>query len=319
LIRIIKRNEGALILIAPILLLVGSILLVWLHTPIRYDSSHSFLQILFGEVGASNYPKISLIVSALLAIVTSVLTNRLIQNLGMLGKLSNIPLLVMSLLFFVMPLSLNQPIFWICILMQLVFINQCVSIIASQNINQSIFNSAFVLGLMILLEPYFIALFSVIFGALVISAAFTARRIGLTLIAFFLPMYFLGSLVYLFAPSRLYLFFQTYTLKFDLKFNSDYLVHWILPLLLVISILHLNQKINRSSTLRDKRKWQLEIMLFATSGLALFLGNADYFISISILGSTIIISRILASASCFWIADLILGTLISLVVINLWY
>lgn len=301
----------------PILLLVGSIVVLFLGFDHPISLQNPFIQPINGGWIGANLSKINLIFASILAVVASILANRLIQSLALLDKLSNMPLLVMTLLFFVIPTSVNGILLWLCILLQLAFVKYCFTVISGQSINQALFNAAFISGLSLLLQPYFIVMYPAIIIALLISASFTLRRFGLTIIGFVLPTYLFACILYLFAPENLSLFRQIFIFHLDFDLNTEYFIHIFLLLLILISILFLNKKINASSTLREKRKWQFEIVLFATSSLALFLGDADYFVAVSTLGSTIIISRLLAAAKKNWVSDLILLGLIVLIVINL--
>ncbi|MEZ4721456.1 MAG: hypothetical protein R2813_06210 [Flavobacteriales bacterium] len=254
------------------------------------------------------------ILSSITAMLVFFFVNRIIQSLGLMSKLSNIPMLVMGLFYFLIPTGINSPVLWLILWLTVLFMRQCVAIISEDRSNVTIVNAAFICGVATLVYPFAAAGGFVLLAVVLLSGAADLRALMLTLVGFSLPLYIVWAIQYIFWPDTLRFWdvpFESYS-----WFSNQAIVSLGLFTLVVVSSVANNARILAVVTLRERRKWQLQLIMFAVATLAGLIGGISVFIVLGFIPAAIILSRTFASYPGKWFPETIFIALVFLVVIT---
>lgn len=315
--RLLRNNDSVTLLLAPVLLIAGAVLQA-VFAP-RASLELSLFPLLDSIVGLeflNRLPALNALLSVVLAMATLILFNRMIQQQGLLGRLSNLPVMVAVLLYFMLPAAYNSAVLWLCLLALVFFISGCIDIVSGGNTEAQVFNTALVSGLLGLICPVFLVSWFIIIQAVVYAGALSVRRLLVALVGLALPFYFAAALMYLFNTSSLDLF-----ALFDLgaieaaRSTNDLIVILGFAVVVIAALLISNLTLFSSSTIREKRKWNLIGTLFILMVAVSFVVDISLIPAVSFLPAVIILSNVLAVHANKWITEPLFFILLSLAVL----
>lgn len=313
----IKRNEGLLVIAAPVILVFGTVALALLSSQQQsVDFSHSLVGAFFGAIHWAHSPYINWIATPIIATGLMVMMNRIIAEQGILERLTNLPLFVFAVLFFLVPIPFQNVIFWLSSLLLLSALSQVFDIVNEKNVDFATFNGAFILGLATILNMGFVVFVLAIFLALFIANQQTLRRLFLILIGFLTPLYLLLGMYYLTSTAGISVIMNQINVNPGLQGFSwtQFLILYLILSNVVIMIFR-----SKSITMKQKRLDRFTALLLLISVCSLFVLPADYFEGVILIPLTIAASNALTGARNNLSARIQLYSIMIVVAINLIY
>lgn len=256
-------------------------------------------------------------ISVLVAVATFFLVNRSVQHWGLLGRLSNVPLFIAVVCFFTMPSTLNSAFLWICTALMVQLVGQLMRMLNGIKTNSSAFGASAMVGLLLLFYPAFLTLYLAVLSALLMAGEFNLRRWLITVIGLLLPSYFLFSVLYL-LEIEMSVDVQVFLPSWQkIQLYSE---HWwtvLYALFIAGCAMLVSAGQMGSSTLREKRKWQLVVLLFVLGFAAAFFAGPDLIMAVSFVPAVIIAARLFANHPTRWLVETLFVVLLGFVAINL--
>ena len=283
------KNDRLIILISPLILLAGVVVkLVNGLEPLHADSIFylSFIQ---------SWPTwLNYILGAVFALIAGFIANQTIQNLGVLGRISNLPNLLVVLLFFILPDRGNFFYLWVIFFLQLAVLRWVEQIPDEQKkIQLFVFNASLVIGIMLLLQSWSVLYFVLVFQSLAAVGMVTLRRLIIGVLGLVLPFYFYASFQYITSGLLKVPSFDIMLTGLLFPFDWQSLLALVFVAFLLLMALSSLFATSGSSTLRVRRRWMIVVSyLFITAFIVLNSGFIDMAIFI-ILPSAIVFSRVL--------------------------
>lgn len=311
-----QKNDGVLVVLAPAIVIVVSILS--LVFGVGGNPDYTTVPLLNAWLTLENmliWPWLNAMLSVLFAIASMLMLNRAIQGFALIGKLTNIPMLLVSLLFFAIPASHNHMFLWIEALLLIRVIFYCMNILDERHMNTSIFNASLIVGIMGSIMPVFFPVLVTVLGLVILIGKMNLRRILLLILGVSLPIYLLSMTAYLVSPEFTLGSLQGIMVnEIPLQFSIHSLVYlsWVLVGLVVALVF------SRSNTLREKNKWRFEILLLLGAGGAVFMGSVPTLIATTVVPAIIIVARAMALSKRVFLTRILFYCLLGLDVINLW-
>ena len=313
----LKKNDGLLVIIAPVLLVLSSIF-NGMANPSLFILNTGFSAIgeLFGLDTLIANRLVQGIITVVVALVAMIFVNRVIANNSLLGQLSNMPLIVCAILFGIIPAEFQNVLFWVTMLLYVQFITTLLSCLLEHKVFNSVFNAGFILGMLVLIYPMYILLFIPLIGVLIINSTINLRLTIIATLGVSTPIYICVALLYILAPSKLAEFVSQIYLNFSLEFVAGGIEKYILAIVVLLSVVveGLN---SRFMTMREKRIWRFEMILLFSSFLVLFTEYSVGIMALALVPSIIILSRALINSKNNRISQLLFITLILSVAINI--
>ena len=283
------KNDRLIILISPLILLAGVVVkLVNGLEPLHADS------IFYSEFIQSWPSWLNYILGAVFALIAGFIANQTIQNLGVLGRISNLPNLLMVLLFFILPDRANFFYLWVIFFLQLAVLRWVEQIPDEQKkIQLFVFNASLVIGIILLLQSWSILYFVLVFQSLAAVGMVTLRRLIIGVLGLVLPFYFYASFQYITSGLVKVPSFDITLIGLLFPFDWQSLLALVFVAFLLLMALSSLFATSGSSTLRVKRRWMIVVVyLFITAFIVLNSGFIDMAIFM-ILPSAIVFSRVL--------------------------
>lgn len=312
----LQKNDGVLVVLAPAFVIVVSIVSLVFGVGGEPDYSTVPLLNMWLNLGSVlSWPWLNVTLSILFAIACMLLLNRAIQGFALIGKLTNIPMLLVALLFFAIPESYNHVFFWIEALLLIRVIFYCMNILDEKHMNTSIFNASFLVGIMGSLMPIFLPVLATVFGLIILTGKMNIRRFLLLIVGVTLPIYLLGIVAFLLAPEfswRSIEVISSKTILLQHSINAMVYLGWAI-IGLIVAVVY-----SRSNTLREKNKWRFEILLLIGTGGAFFIGGIPSLVAATVVPLVIVVARAMALSKRVWLTRFLFYCLLALDVINLW-
>ena len=311
----LRRNDGYLVVISPIIVIVGATILAVFSDSLftQFHDSSAIHTIV--DIELRSYTKIlNGSISVVLSIATMLYLNRLVSEESLIVKLSNLPLLAFSISFFLIPLSFQNVTFWSSVLLFVLFISQCLNCLNGRRLANSIFNAAFILGFLTLFSNgYAIHLVSIVL-ALVIEGQFNVKRLMLLIIGFITPVYFILAILYIFWPEHLGLISSQLSMNFST-------ITWTIPVVSLVFLVFLNitfvQLQAKSLNVREKKMLRFEILFAFVSLLSIFLLPVGLFAGLTLVPLVVLNARAMTNAKSIWVTRLLFYSQVIVAAINI--
>ncbi len=242
------------------------------------------------------------ILAALSALGVAIFLNRLVQSESLLGGISNMPFFVISLLFFILPLEYNHPIFWIGCMFQILLIRQTLNIFSGEKISYEIFNQGLTIGGLGIFNPSFLAYYLISVRAMVLSARFDLKKALVVLVAMMIPLYFLNGFLYIIEEDLLFFSFSAIA---DWGFDDTFEFTKAVLLLIVMGIAFFQSRAQLSkATMREKRRWSLISLSILIGAFSILSFNYGYWLFTICVPVSIALARAILFIKNKWLAEL---------------
>ena len=306
--RFLKNNDGVLLLLGMILLVVVSFgRVIFLGVPAfesRYLLGMSSLEawqrwLIF----ALNFP---------IAAFLLVLFNRMVQQYGLLTRLSNLPFFLSILAFFTIQDELNQPFIWFSLACLMWFYTNNFEFMSTNGPKTTSFWSGFSIGLGSWLYPAIILSLPTYIQAGFSSGMLSMRRFIIHLVGVLLPSYFIILLYYLIADD--WILPNWFRIDFKLSISNWGFWQWALVVFIqVITVVSTGFTL-KGTNLREKRRFYLLAVSSILSLLAGVFISFDVFVIMSLLPFSIVFSRWIQAVARNWVGDLVLLTYLMIII-----
>lgn len=313
----LKKNDGLLVIVGPALLILLSVVLGVV------DESHYSMRLQFSALGhliGIDQFEINRFIqgflSGLIGLASMILINRIIANNGLLGRLSNLPLVVYALLFSIVPAEFQNPVFWISIVLVIQFVSTLVRCLLEQKLGASVFNAGFILGFLVLLSPMYVVFFLPLLAVLIINSAITLRLIIIAILGVITPVYLCYGMTYILFPGKLGSL--TNHICLDVAYSMPLIGLEDLLLIALVFTAGLIESVNsRFNTMREKRLWRFEMILWVSTLCVGFTNLGGALTAIAIVPSAIILSRAMVNSKNNRVSQFLYFTLLAVVAINI--
>ncbi|GAB5539445.1 MAG: hypothetical protein Salg2KO_15480 [Salibacteraceae bacterium] len=254
--------------------------------------------------------------NVILLSATIVYANRVIQAAGLIGRISNLPMLVLALLFGIIPISVNTPSTWLAALLTVGLIYWSYQVLNGKSTLVSVFSAALISGVISLLDSAYC-----VFFVIPLLTSLSANQLGLrcffiAIIGFFLPWYFTLSLAYLFVPNRMWVIFSDPGWNYAYFSTVSGFKLLTVSVLAIFTVVAINTSA-RSTTLAERQRWQLILGVMAVGLLTFFIGGAQIVFAAILIPITLIFSKYFLSSAGKWMQNGVFITLAILMLIHL--
>jgi hypothetical protein len=281
----LRSIDTSLVLITPILALI------WLAALLLkvFDISNSLIQEEPRWFGIT----IDISLAVLITVFAALAANRVVQSSVLLGRISNFPLFFMVFLAFIIPPHYVRFEMALLLLLQVALLRYLIAIPEGQKPSQLTFNAGGIIGMMLLIEPWSALLSITVIQAMLSSGLVNLKRILIHMLGLLTPVYFLASAYFLmdkdvWLPNFI---IDTYPISaFNFTILSAIRLAVVLLLFGFVSYSYL--QVQTSSTLREKRKWQLVISLSVVSFFVLIFNDFGHGIIFMLLPGALVLSKI---------------------------
>lgn len=260
---------------------------------------------------------VHVVLAMLSAAITFFLLNRALQKWALLGRLSNLPLFVAMVIYFSMPSTLNSVFFWVGSMIMLQMVDHTLNLLSGVKPDSNAFAASAMVGALLLFYPAFLLLYLAVLGAMFMAGEFSVRKLMITVVGLLLPSYFLFSMLYILpvsVPVDLEIFLPAFE---NLMLYAE---HWwtvLYALFIAGCAMLVSAGQMTSSTLREKRRWQLIILIFALGFAAAFFAGPDLIMGLSFVPAVVIVSRLFVNHPTRWLLETFFIMLLGFVAINL--
>lgn len=255
---------------SPVLLVLGALLQLFVADDL---DALNMLPILDQMIDSGHWLRsywFNLAVSPLIAFGAFLYLNRFIQTDAFLPRISNLPLFLTSISYFLISSTAQHAFVWIALWFFIFYIQNTFKVVNEGATIALSFNSGFILAIISFAHPALIA-----FGLLFFIASAYFGRLSLkSMLSLFLgvftPHYLFAAMLYLLSIDKPSIFSG---LVLDFSFDTELyqLLIWTSLIVLVLLVMLLQQGSLTSATLRIKRKWSLlstTLILSAALGFA---------------------------------------------------
>lgn len=294
-IRFLKNNDGVIPLVAALILLANFIFDTLQHGVIQ---NHHF----FFKPESEIMCWVFQITALVLSYTALIAANRLFQQFALLPRISNLPLLISSIILSIIPSSFNHPSFWISALLMLGYLNSLFKFMNSDNPKQNAFWGGVLLSVAVwFFKPI------LFFGVLFFQAGFSSgmlnlRRLIIFIVGFIFPVYLILAAYFLFSGN----FVFPDWLRLSFSDNQSQRLDTIKSLFVIFSyctVVVTASTTLKSCTIREKRRFQLIVGMVLVSALIAFTDDLEVWMSISILPLGLIFARIFLHLENKWIRE----------------
>lgn len=255
-------------------------------------------------------------VSSLIALLVAFIFNQMVQTLGLLGRITNLTMLVFALFYFAIPDAVNHWMAWSVFLLQLGLLRMAEDVYDTPSRASYIsFNMGVLIGLNALIIEGSALLLMLLLQALVLSGTASFRRVVVGLLGFLTPLYFFNSMAYLFHWNYR---FPSHGLHFALLQGSmsklDILGLAFLAFMAIVALVSV-LSVSSSSTLRERRRWILVIGHMAIGGMLVLSQGCTEVVFMAIVPATIVLTRVLLTVKNRKLSNAILLVFIAFVLL----
>lgn len=278
-----------LVFIAPLLILAGLVLKLISGVAILDDEHWQVFAMTRSWPTGLNYT-----VSSLIALPMAFVFNQLVQTLGLLGRITNLTMLVFALFYFAIPDAVNHWMAWSVFLLQLGILRLAEDLYDEPTRTSSLsFNMGVLIGVSTLFIDGCFLLLLLPLQALVLSGNASFRKVMIVGVGFAIPLYFYNALAYLFEwdfriPAQGFHFDALVGSVDKLEFlGFAFLV--FMALVTIISV----WSVASSTTLRERRRWMLVIGHLIIGGLLVLSQGFTEAVFVALVPATIVLTRVL--------------------------
>lgn len=231
--------------------------------------------------------------SAVFAIVVAFLTNQAVQNLGLLGRITNLTMLILAMLFFAIPDAVNHPFAWVLLFIQLALLRIMENLYDEpERATSMLFNAGILVGITAMIIPSSLLLLLVLIHAMIITSSGSVRRVIITCVGAALPFYFYNAGAYLLEWDFILPTFGTNIQLFQSGMSKmEFLGGAFLVFMAFMSLLSV-WSVSSSTTLRERRRWIMVIGYLTAGGALIALEGFSEALFIALIPSTIVLARV---------------------------
>jgi hypothetical protein len=312
----LRKNEGVLTVVSIVLLALISIYFGMVsHQEMALFHSAPFLTALMGAKGPMLPSWLNYLMFYPLAIVNAFLLNRIIQQEGLVTKLSNIPILIFVILLLCLPEAFRSPLAMVATTVVIIVLSYSLKVLNEVHTDRALFNASFLSGGLILVQPLYFPMFFSLIILLLLTGVVSVKRLLLAALGLLTPIYLVFGLVFLFNPTEVQAFNDLLVVSDSLMNISPTQISFLT--LMLVSILFGNALTASSSTLRERRKWHWIMMFFIALSLSVFLGSIEFIVISTMVPSVVILSKNFVLIQNKWIARGLFFGLLAVCLINL--
>jgi len=300
-----------LVFIAPLLIIVGVVFKLVGGIPIS-DESYWEVFAFLGE-----WPSwLNFALSSLIALLLAFVFNQLVQTLGLLGRITNLTMMVFALFYFAIPDAVNHWLAWSVFLMQLGILRMAEEVYdAPSRASYISFSMGILIGLNALIIEGSSLLLILLLQSLVLSGTASFRRVVIGLLGFLTPLYFFNALAYLF---RWEYRFPSHGFHFDLLQGAmgklEILGIVFMAFMAIVAIISVFS-VASSSTLRERRRWILVIGHLVIGGILVLGQGFTEAVYVAIVPATIVLTRVLLTVKQRKLSNAILLLFLAIVLL----
>ena len=310
-IKLALKNDPVLLFLAPLIIVVGTVIKLIIGVELPSDGHWDWIVIGRSWSAGLNYS-----LSSLVAILVALFLNQMVQSLGLLGRITNITMVVFAMFYFSIPDEVNHWSAWLVTLIQL-WLFRMVEITYDQTkrIEPLVFNMGVAIGLTALLIPPGVVLFLVLIHALVVSGNLNVRRIIVGILGAVAPIYFYASLAYLFRWTGWGLSLDVSASVFSEGMTKLNVLGIAFLVFMTIIAAISTFSISSSTTLRERRRWILVISYLFMGGLMILIEGFKEPVFIAIVPATVVLTRTMLSVRNAKVANAILLVFLAFVLL----
>ena len=229
-----------------------------------------------------------------LALITGFTANQAVLNLGILGRISNLPYFLTILLFFMLPDESNFFYLWGIFFLQLAILRWVEQIPdETKSLTVFVFNASLVIGVLTLLQGWVVLYLFLVVQSLAAVGMVTFRRILIGLLGFVIPLYLYNAFLYLYEGSFHFPSFAFRLSGLMFPFDRQSIVAVLFIAFMLLMALTSLYGTSGSSTLRMRRRWMIVVSFLVVSAfIALNIGYRDMAIFM-LLPSSIVLAKVL--------------------------
>ena len=203
----LRKNEGVLTVVSIVLLALISIYFGMVsHQEMALFHSAPFLTALMGAKGPMLPSWLNYLMFYPLAIVNAFLLNRIIQQEGLVTKLSNIPILIFVILLLCLPEAFRSPLAMVATTVVIIVLSYSLKVLNEVHTDRALFNASFLSGGLILVQPLYFPMFFSLIILLLLTGVVSVKRLLLAALGLLTPIYLVFGLVFLFNPTEVQAF-----------------------------------------------------------------------------------------------------------------
>ena len=304
-----------MVVASPVIAIIGALVVSVLIDPFFTQfHSGSLVNVLTNNAMWSIGRILNGFLSILLTIGSMLYLNRLVSEEALLGKLSNLPLVSFAIGVFLIPVAYQNVTFWSSVLLFIVFLGQCLNCINEKKLAYSVFNAAFMVGLLCLFSSGYIVHIITLFAALIVGGHLTVKRLFLAIFGVVTPIYLFATIFYIFWPEKLWI-------SLGELYISVVSVTWSAPSISVIIVVVMNIVFvllqTRSITMREKRLLRFQIIVTVVSISTILLAPTALFIGLVLVPLVILNARAMSSSKSKWVTRILFYSLVVAASINI--
>lgn len=253
-------------------------------------------------------------ISTILMIVSMLYLNRLVSEEALLSKLSNLPLLSFAIGIFVVPVAYQNVTFWSSILLFILFLSQCINALNDKKLAFSVFNAAFILGILSMLSNgYSLHLFTIM-SVLILGGFMNIRFLLLIFMGFLIPAYIVESILFLTVPGQLWsVASNLIPTRGVVGLTTASISIMVVAIVNIFLVIFLSTSIN----IREKKILRFELILISISLVMIFLAPNTLFQGLLLVPLVILNARAMSITKSNWILRLLFFSLVATAVINI--
>ncbi|GEM_PF-3836723 len=290
-IRFLQRFDNLLLLLSPIVLILGGIVELLVVKDMHALEALPVFDQLVAEGHWLRSYWVNLSLSPLLAFAIFLALNRFIQTDGFLPRLSNLPLFLASMAYFLISSFQQHILVWITLYVFIRFLRNCFQVINGGVTTANAFNSGLLLGLMTITHPVLSMFGSLFLLAVVYQGLPKLRTLLAMLIGWITPFYFSGSVFYLLDIPIPEVLGAVEWKLFDISLAEPRQFVWIVLLALILFVVFSEQSMLSSATLKVKRKWNILFLALVVAVLSSLLVGSQLFAMFGLVPGALLLGQ----------------------------
>jgi hypothetical protein len=309
--KFILKNDPLFIFITPVLIIIAVLMMLLLGSGESAQMASSRIE----ETLLLPY-WLKVLLSGLLALISGFLFNQFVQVLGMLKRISNLPLLMFGLLCWSIPVEAQSWSLWTVVLLETLLFLWIIRIIEEPDrLRVHVFNIGMIIGIMALVDAWGIFFLLVTVLALAQSARRSLRLVLIMIIGYLLPIYFLNGVLFMLGAELIFPLPDLDFVLLSLSYTKNEVLALGMTVIVVLSSLFLLTMIGQSSTLREKKMWRM-VMLLAL-GAAVMMFSQGYYAAVYylILPFAAMLAKIFLNVKSQKLGNALMVLLIALIIL----
>jgi hypothetical protein len=301
-IKLAIRYDPLLVFLTPLLLVVGAVLKVIVGIEAVGEPYWERAAFVHSWNITLNYS-----LCVVLAIGVALMMNQLVQYLGIMGRITNLTMLVFAMLFFSVPDAVHAWIAWPIVMLLLLAFRWLEDMYDKPaEASSLVFNASFIIGMLsLLVEGVSIMLFLVV-HAMLLSSTTSFRRLLIMVLGFATPLYFFNAVLYV---QGLPFVWPLFSWEFELLnaslSSSDALGIAFLGYMALITGVSLAAGTS-SVTLRERRRWLLVVGFLACGGWVILMHGYTEGVFVAIVPASMVLAKALLGVKNQKVANVLL-------------